>query len=142
MTNEIDNFNVAEDIFRGVGVQITLPDEETFLKIKETLTRIGVSSRKEKKLYQSCHILHKRGRYAIVHFKEMFILDHKETTFSEDDKARRNKIVTLLADWGLLNVNNPEQIKSPVAEISKIKVIPFKEKKEWALVEKYRIGSK
>ena len=142
MTNEIDNFNVAEDIFRGVGVQITLPDEETFLKIKETLTRIGVSSRKEKKLYQSCHILHKRGRYAIVHFKEMFILDHKETTFSEDDKARRNKIVTLLADWGLLKVNNPEQIKSPVAEISKIKVIPFKEKKEWALVEKYRIGSK
>ena len=142
MTNEIDNFNVAEDIFRGVGVQITLPDEETFLKIKETLTRIGVSSRKEKKLYQSCHILHKRGRYAIVHFKEMFILDHKETTFSEDDKARRNKIVTLLADWGLLNVNNPEQIKSPVAEISKIKVIPFKEKKEWTLVEKYRIGSK
>ena len=142
MTNEIDNFNVAEDIFRGVGVQITLPDEETFLKIKETLTRIGVSSRKEKKLYQSCHILHKRGRYAIVHFKEMFILDHKETTFSEDDKARRNKIVALLADWGLLKVNNPEQIKSPVAEISKIKVIPFKEKKEWALVEKYRIGSK
>ena len=142
MTNEIDNFNVAEDIFRGVGVQITLPDGETFLKIKETLTRIGVSSRKEKKLYQSCHILHKRGRYAIVHFKEMFILDHKETTFSEDDKARRNKIVALLADWGLLKVNNPEQIKSPVAEISKIKVIPFKEKKEWALVEKYRIGSK
>lgn len=141
MTNE-PNFNVVDDLFRGVGVEISLPDEETFLKIKETLTRIGVSSRKEKKLYQSCHILHKRGRYAIVHFKEMFILDHKETTFSEEDKARRNKIVTLLADWGLLKVNNVEQIKAPLAEISKIKVIPFKEKKEWTLVEKYRIGSK
>ena len=102
-----------EDIFRGVGIEVRLPTEDSFLKIKETLTRIGISSRKEKKLYQSCHILHKKGRYSILHFKELFILDGKHNTFTEEDQARRNTIVNLLEEWELLEIVDKEKTKEP-----------------------------
>lgn len=131
-----------EDIFRGVGVEISLPNPDDFLKIKETLTRIGIASRREKKLYQSCHILHKQGRYAILHFKELFILDGKEDTFIEEDEARRNTIVNLLEEWGLLKVAHPEKTEEPVAPLSQIKVLSHKEKNQWELVSKYNIGKK
>jgi hypothetical protein len=104
-----------EDIFRGVGVEVTLPTPDSFLKIKETLTRIGISSRKDKKLFQSCHILHKKGRYSILHFKELFILDGKHNTFTEEDHARRNKIVNLLEEWELVKIVDAEKTKDPVA---------------------------
>jgi hypothetical protein len=131
-----------EDIFRGVGVEITLPKPDNFLKIKETLTRIGIASRKEKKIYQSCHILHKQGRYAILHFKELFILDGKENNFVEEDKARRNTIINLLEEWDLLKVIDSVQIEDPVAPLSQIKILSHKEKGEWALESKYNIGKK
>lgn len=131
-----------EDIFRGVGVEISLPNPDDFLKIKETLTRVGIASRREKKLYQSCHILHKQGRYAIIHFKELFILDGKEDTFTEEDKARRNTIVNLLEEWGLLKVSHPEKTEEPVAPLSQIKVLSHKEKPQWTLESKYNIGKK
>lgn len=121
-------------------VEVTIDGEEAFLKIKETLSRIGVASRKENKLYQSCHIFHKQGRYYIVHFKEMFMLDGKPTSFTEEDVSRRNKIVSLLADWGLLKVKDPEKIKSPMAPMNQIKVLNYKEKGEWILETKYSIG--
>jgi len=130
------------DIFKGFGVEILLSDDEDFLKIKETLTRIGVASRKEKKLFQSCHIFHKQGRYAIVHFKEMFLIDGKESNFSEDDRARRNKIVQLLEDWGLIKVVNKGLIEEPLASMSQIKVVSYKEKNDWKLETKYSIGRK
>tara|TARA_Y100000593_G_scaffold20945_1_gene42178 strand:+ start:1413 stop:1826 length:414 start_codon:yes stop_codon:yes gene_type:complete len=123
-------------------LEITLEKEDDFLKVKETLTRIGVSSRKEKKLWQSCHILHKRGKYYIVHFKELFALDGLPTNLSDDDIGRRNTISNLLEEWGLLEVVNPEQSEEPVAPISKIKILPFKEKDEWELCPKYHIGKK
>lgn len=131
-----------QDLFRGVGVEIHLPEEDNFLKIKETLTRIGIASRKEKKLYQSCHILHKRGQYAILHFKELFILDGKEDTFADEDKARRNTIVNLLEEWGLLEIVNPAVSQDPVAPLSQIKIISHKDKSEWELAAKYQIGRK
>lgn len=131
-----------EDIFKGCGVEIKLPSEESFLTVKETLTRIGIASRKDKKLYQSCHILHKRGRYSILHFKELFILDGKKNTFEEDDKARRNTIVNLLAQWELVEVIDETKVESPIASLSQIKVLPHKDKKDWNLVTKYTIGSK
>ena len=131
-----------EDIFRGVGVEITLPKPDNFLKIKETLTRIGIASRKEKKIYQSCHILHKQGRYAILHFKELFILDGKENNFVDEDKARRNTIINLLEEWDLLKVIDSVQIEDPVAPLSQIKILSHKEKGEWALESKYNIGKK
>lgn len=131
-----------EDIFRGVGVEIELPSDDSFLKIKETLTRIGISSRKEKKLYQSCHILHKKGRYAILHFKELFILDGKQNTFTEEDQARRNTIVNLLEEWELLRIVNPNQTEEPVAPLNHIKIISYKEKGDWELTVKYNIGKK
>ena len=112
-----------EDIFKGVGVEIELPSDDSFLKIKETLTRIGISSRKEKRLYQSCHILHKKGRYAILHFKELFILDGKQNTFTDEDKARRNTIVNLLEEWELLKIVDKEKTKDPVAPLNHIKII-------------------
>lgn len=123
-------------------IEVTLTSEEDFLKIKETLTRIGVASRKDKKLFQSCHILHKQGKYYIVHFKELFALDGKPSNFSEDDVARRNTIVNLLAEWGLIKLVNAQKSSTPVAPFSQVKVITHKEKDEWELVAKYNIGKK
>lgn len=131
--------NNTEDIFEGYGVEVSLKHEDDFLKVKETLTRIGVSSRKEKKLYQSCHILHKRGRYAIMHFKELLALDGLETDTSENDIARRNTIVKLLEEWGLI-VPLSDKYKNHQLSIAQLKIIPHKEKKEWELVPKYHIG--
>lgn len=133
---------MEKDLFRGVGVEITLPSPDNFLKIKETLTRVGIASKKENKLYQSCHILHKQGKYAILHFKELFILDGKENTFSEEDKARRNTIINLLEEWGLLVVIDQEKSEDPIAPISQIKIISHKEKDKWTLEPKYNIGKK
>lgn len=123
-------------------VEVRLVDEDDFLKVRETLTRIGVASRKDKVLYQSCHILHKQGRYYIVHFKELFSLDGKPSNFSDDDLARRNTIANLLAEWGLVQLINPNATKEPVAPLSQIKILPHKEKDDWELVAKYNIGRK
>lgn len=123
-------------------IEIKLKNEQDFLKIKETLTRIGVASRKEKKLFQSCHILHKQEKYYIVHFKELFALDGKQTDFSEDDIGRRNTITSLLEQWELLTLVSPEKIETPRAPIAHIKIIPYKDKAEWELVAKYSIGKK
>lgn len=131
-----------EDIFRGVGVEITLPKPDNFLKIKETLTRVGIASRKERKLYQSCHILHKQGRYVILHFKELFILDGKDNNFTDEDKARRNTIINLLEEWDLLGVVDNSKIEDPVAPLSQIKILSHKEKDTWVLESKYNIGKK
>ena len=131
---------MTEDIFEGLGVEVKLNKEEDFLKVKETLTRIGVSSKTEKKLYQSCHILHKRGRYAIMHFKEMFVLDGLESDMSTDDLGRRNTIVKLLTEWGLINPIDPKRYADPQLSLARLKIIPYKEKKEWTLVPKYHIG--
>jgi len=122
-------------------IEVGLKSDDDFLKVRETLTRIGVASRKDKTIYQSCHILHKQGRYYIVHFKELFALDGKPTNFSDNDKARRNTIANLLAEWGLVNLIN-EDSKDPVAPLSQIKVLPYKEKDEWTLTAKYNIGKK
>jgi hypothetical protein len=123
-------------------VEVTLKDSDDFLKIKETLTRIGVASKVEKKLTQSCHILHKQGLYYLVHFKELFALDGKDTDFSEEDVARRNAIAKLLEEWELLKIVNPKKIETPIAPISSIKIISYKEKKDWVLTSKYNIGKK
>jgi|TARA_R110000868_G_scaffold342132_1_gene602927 hypothetical protein len=123
-------------------VEVTLPDEASFLKVKETLTRIGIASKKEQKLYQSCHILHKQGKYYIVHFKELFMLDGKNNDFSEDDRARRNTIINLLVEWELVKAVDAEMIVDPTAQLSQIKILPHKEKGEWELVAKYSIGKK
>ena len=123
-------------------IEIKLKKEDDFLKVKETLTRIGVASKKDKTLYQSCHILHKQGRYYIVHFKELFALDGKPSNFSEGDIARRNTIVNLLKEWGLVDIVISTSTESPVSPISQIKVLPHKEKNDWELVAKYNIGKK
>ncbi len=123
-----------------VGIEVTLDEPDSFLKIKETLTRIGVASRKDKKLYQSCHILHKRGKYYICHFKELFILDGKPSTLSEDDLLRRNLITSLLNDWGLLGVINISDIEQKAA-MNTVKVLAFSDKNQWSCVSKYSIGS-
>ena len=130
------------DIFKGVGVEVELPTQDSFLKVKETLTRIGISSRKERKLYQSCHILHKQGRYSILHFKELFILDGKHNTLTEEDISRRNTIVNLLEEWELVKILDPSKTKDLVASLNQIKIISFKEKGEWELTVKYNIGKK
>ena len=122
-------------------VEVALKTDDDFLKIRETLTRIGVASRKDKTIYQSCHILHKQGRYYIVHFKELFALDGKPTNFSDNDRARRNTIANLLAEWGLLSILNAKS-ENPVAPLSQIKVLPYKEKDDWNLTAKYNIGKK
>ena len=122
-------------------VEVILGEPDDFLKVRETLTRIGVASRKEKKIYQSCHILHKQGKYFIVHFKELFALDGKNTNLSLNDVQRRNRIVQLLSDWGLIAVVNSEQI-ADLAPLNQIKVLAFKEKEEWTLESKYIIGRK
>ena len=121
-------------------LEVTLNEPDDFLKIRETLTRIGVASRKDQKLYQSCHILHKQGRYFIVHFKELFLLDGKPSNLIENDIQRRNTIATLLSDWGLVSMLNPSQAKD-TAPLRQIKVIPFKEKSQWELCPKYNIGN-
>jgi hypothetical protein len=121
-------------------LEVQLKDEESFLKIKETLTRIGVSSKKEKKLYQSCHILHKRGKYYIVHFKELFLLDGLSSDIEENDLGRRNTIAKLLEEWNLLTVVDNDKMNSILTPINQIKIIPFKEKTEWELCPKYHIG--
>jgi hypothetical protein len=123
-------------------IEVRLPSAEDFLKIRETLTRIGVASRRDKVLFQSCHILHKQGRYYIVHFKELFALDGKPTNFSEEDTARRNTIVNLLAEWELIQLVNEDRTKYPIAPLNQIKIIAHKEKNEWKLEAKYNIGKK
>tara|TARA_R110000744_G_scaffold104061_9_gene199304 strand:+ start:51 stop:458 length:408 start_codon:yes stop_codon:yes gene_type:complete len=129
-----------EDIFQGLGIEIELVDEDDFLKVKETLTRIGISARKENKLYQSCHILHKRGRYAIMHFKELFFLDGLESDISDNDISRRNMIVKLLEEWGLVEPLEDEDYKEQVS-IAQIKILSYKEKDKWELIPKYHIGN-
>ncbi len=123
-------------------LEIVLKEEDDFLKVRETLTRIGVASRKEKRLFQSCHILHKRGKYYIVHFKELFALDGKSTDFDDSDLGRRNTIANLLAEWGLIKIVNPSASAAPVAPLSQIKIIAYGEKNDWDLVTKYNIGNK
>ena len=123
-------------------VEIKLKDDEDFLKIKETLTRMGISSRKENKLYQSCHILHKKGRYYIVHFKELFELDGLESDMDETDEGRRNTITNLLVEWGLCELVDEEQTKDPVISLKQMKILSHKEKSDWELCPKYHIGKK
>ena len=122
-------------------IEVGLREPDDFLKVRETLTRIGVASRKEKKLYQSCHILHKQGKYYIVHFKELFALDGKKANLSLNDVQRRNRIVQLLGDWGLVAINSKESI-ADVAPLSQIKVLAYREKGDWTLESKYNIGKK
>ena len=122
-------------------VEISLNEPDDFLKVRETLTRIGVASRKEKKIYQSCHILHKQGRYFLVHFKELFALDGKHANLTSNDVQRRNRIAQLLSDWGLVEVLNTDQIKD-IAPLNQIKVLSFKDKGDWTLESKYNIGRK
>jgi hypothetical protein len=125
-------------------IEVTLPSPDEFLKVKETLTRIGVASRRDKTLFQSCHILHKQGRYYIVHFKELFLLDGKtqQTIFDDADKARRNTIANMLAEWGLIVLVDAAKSASPVSPVAQITILPFREKGEWNLVAKYEIGKK
>ena len=132
--NQIENWSTNDML------EVSLNEPDDFLKIRETLTRIGVASRKDQKLYQSCHILHKQGRYFIVHFKELFLLDGKPSNLLENDIQRRNTIATLLADWGLVSLINPNQAQD-CAPLRQIKVIPFKEKTQWELCPKYNIGN-
>ena len=122
-------------------IEITLNEPDDFLKVRETLTRIGVASRKEKKIYQSCHILHKQGRYYIVHFKELFALDGKHANLTQNDVQRRNRIIQLLSDWGLITIMNVSKI-TDIAPLNQIKVLAYKEKHEWILETKYNIGNK
>lgn len=122
-------------------LEVTLSEPDDFLKVRETLTRIGVASRRDKKLFQSCHILHKQGRYFIVHFKELFLLDGKKANLEQSDIARRNTIATLMSDWGLIDIQKKEVVTDK-APLRQIKIIPFKEKAEWELCPKYNIGSK
>lgn len=123
-------------------VEVTLKEQDDFLKVRETLTRIGVSSRKEKMLYQSCHILHKKGQYYIVHFKELFALDGKDSSITDNDIERRNAIAKLLEEWGLVKIVNPEVMGELIAPLHQIKIISFREKDDWQLVSKYNIGKK
>ena len=123
-------------------VEVNLKEPDDFLKVRETLTRIGVASRKDRTLFQSCHILHKQGRYFIVHFKELFALDGKPTNFSENDQARRNTIANLLAEWGLVKLIIPERTTELIVPLNQLKILSYKEKDEWNLVAKYNIGSK
>lgn len=123
-------------------IEVTLPEPDNFLKVKETLSRIGIASKKDKTLYQSCHILHKQGSYFIVHFKQMFLLDGKKSDFSIEDQARLNTIANLLDEWGLIKLVDKDKSSDPIAPLSQIKVLPYKEKSEWNLVTKYSIGKK
>ena len=138
MTTQEPQVNWSPDMM----VEVLLNEPDDFLKVRETLTRIGVASRKEKKLYQSCHILHKQGRYYLVHFKELFALDGKPTNFDKEDLARRNTIVNLLEEWGLVEILDQEITTEPVAPLSQTKIISFKDKDQWELIPKYNIGKK
>ena len=129
----------GEDYIQNL-LEIQLNESDDFLKIRETLTRIGISSRKDKTLYQSCHILHKRGKYYIVHFKELFKLDGLESNFTNNDLARRNRIAKLLEEWGLCDIVNPDSCEEPVAPMGQIKILPHRDKKNWKLQPKYHIG--
>ena len=131
---------MSEEIIQRM-IEVKLKEADDFLKVRETLTRIGIASRKEKTLFQSCHILHKQGRYYIVHFKELFMLDGKKANLEESDMQRRNTIATLLSDWGLLEIQNSEVAKE-CAPLRQIKIIGFKEKDQWELCPKYNIGNK
>jgi len=131
----------TDDILKDF-IEVKLPDPQAFLKVKETLTRIGVASKKDKTLYQSVHILHKQGRYFLPHFKEMFMLDGKPTDFSEEDKGRRNTIANLLAEWGLVNLVSKDKSADPLTPLNRIKIISYSEKPEWNLVAKYSLGKK
>ena len=123
-------------------IEVKLKEQDDFLKIRETLSRVGIAAKKERKLYQSCHILHKQGKYYIVHFKELFALDGKPTNFSDEDKGRRNTVVALLDEWGLVTIVNPSSIESPRATLNNIKILPYGQKDEWELCAKYNIGRK
>ena len=123
-------------------IEVTLPEPDDFLKIRETLSRIGVASKKDRTLYQSCHILHKQGKYYILHFKQLFLLDGKKSDFSDDDKGRLNTIANLLAEWNLLALVDPVKSEDPVSPLSQIKILSHKEKDDWILVTKYNIGKK
>ena len=123
-------------------VEIELAEKNDFLKVRETLTRIGVAAKNQNVLYQSCHILHKQGKYYITHFKELFLLDGKQSDFDENDKGRRNTIVDLLEEWGLLEVVSKDKVADPKAPISQVKIISYKEKEDWNLIPKYTIGKK
>lgn len=123
-------------------VEVKLKSQDDFLKIRETLSRIGVASKKDKTLYQSCHILHKQGKYYIVHFKELFLLDGKNSDFSDEDKSRRNTIANLIHEWELADLADERKSADPVAPLSQIKIISHKEKNEWTLITKYNIGKK
>lgn len=131
-----------EDIFKGLGLEVEICEGSSFSVIIETLSRIGITSRNKKTLTQTCHVLHKRGRYAIMHFKELFLLDNKQSTLSDEDVARRNLIATLLQDWGLVKIVDPLSEEDEVANVNKVKIIPHSEKKEWELVTKYTLGNK
>jgi len=132
----MDEHDIVKDL-----IEITFPEKDDFLKIRETLSRIGVASRKDKELFQSCHILHKKGKYYIVHFKELFLLDGKQTNIDESDIGRRNTIIDLLQQWNLLKVNDPSKISEPKSPLSQIKVVSYKEKSDWKLTTKYSIGN-
>lgn len=123
-------------------VEVRLKSSEDFLKVKETLSRIGLASKKDNTLYQSCHILHKQGRYYIVHFKELFLLDGKEASLSENDIARRNRIASLLDEWELVEIVDYKKIEEPLAPLNQVKIIPYKDKTNWNLVTKYTIGNR
>lgn len=132
-----------KNIFGDLGIEILLSSPDSFLLVKETLTRVGIASKKNNTLYQSCHILHKQGHYAILHFKELFLLDGKKNTdFSENDLARRNTIANLLEEWELIKIVDKKRTEEPVVPISHIKIISFKEKNDWILTAKYSIGNK
>lgn len=128
------------DVFGGIGVEVLLSSPDAFLKIKETLTRLGVASERTHTLYQSCHILHKRGKYAIVHFKELFVLDGKAASITPEDYERRDAIASLLNEWNLLAIEHSPKLTNTASSIRLVKVIPFKDKKLWTLVSKYQIG--
>lgn len=123
-------------------IEVTLPEPDDFLKIRETLSRIGVASKKDRTLYQSCHILHKQGKYYILHFKQLFLLDGKKSDFSDDDRGRLNTIANLLAEWNLLTLVDPKKSEDPVSPLSQVKILSHKEKNDWILVTKYNIGKK
>ena len=130
-----------ENIIQAM-IEVTLKEPDDFLKVRETLTRIGIASRKEKTIFQSCHILHKQGKYYILHFKELFALDGKTTNFSENDEARRNTVANLLAEWELISLVDPDKSADPTVPLSQLKILSFKEKDEWELTPKYNIGNK
>ena len=132
---------MSENIIQAM-IEVLLKEPDDFLKVRETLTRIGIASRKEKTLFQSCHILHKHVKYYIVHFKELFALDGKTTNFSENDEARRNTIANLLAEWELISLVEPDKSSDPTVPLSQLKILSFKEKAEWELTPKYNIGKK